>query len=83
MVLFNAVKLVTFPFPLAARPIAVLELVQVYVAPAGLLLKLDADTEVPGHTVEFPGTVTIGNGLMLITAGFDVAEPHALLTTRS
>jgi hypothetical protein len=37
VVAFVAVNAGVFPLPLAAKPMAVLELVQVYVAPAGVL----------------------------------------------
>jgi hypothetical protein len=37
------------PEPLAGRPIPVLELVHVYVAPAGVLVKVLAGTALPGQ----------------------------------
>ena len=46
-VAFVAVKVGVFPFPDAARPIAVLEFIQVKVAPAGLEVKLPAGTGSP------------------------------------
>ena len=49
LVELTAVKAGTFPVPLAAKPIAVLEFVQVYVAPEGVLEKLLAPIS-PPHT---------------------------------
>ena len=48
-VVFVAVNAVVFPVPFAANPIAVLELVQVNVPPAGTLVKADAGTASPGQ----------------------------------
>jgi hypothetical protein len=61
-----AVKAGVFPVPLAARPIAVLELVQANVPPAGVLVKAEAATEVPAHAVMLAGTVTVGVGLTVM-----------------
>jgi len=80
---FRAVKAGTFPVPLAAKPIAVLEFVQVYVAPVGLLLKDVSAIEAPAHKVELPGTIAVGKGLIVITAAAEVADPQSLLTTTS
>lgn len=67
VVVLVAVKLGTFPVPLvAARPIFGFELVQVMVAPEGILVKLDEDTVAPEHTVKFAGTTTVTNGLTVI-----------------
>lgn len=65
-VLFTAVKLGTLLLPAASRPIEVLELVQVYDAPAGRLLKLDDDIVVPEHTLKLAGTKVAGIGLTII-----------------
>ncbi len=43
----------TLPTPLPPRPIALLLLVQVKVAPAGLLVKVLAGTVAPRHTATF------------------------------
>ncbi len=51
-----------FPFPLAGKPIAGLLLVQVKVAPAGVLIKLEAATVAPLHTDALAGTVVVGVG---------------------
>lgn len=58
-----AVKLPIFPEPLAARPMAVFEFIQVYVAPAGLLVNVVAATVAFAQRVMLAGTVTVGNGL--------------------
>lgn len=54
------------PDPLAARPMAVLELVQVKVAPAVVLVKLVAATAALLHTIMFAGTVTTGVGFTVM-----------------
>jgi hypothetical protein len=59
-VVLVAVNAETDPVPLAAKPIAVFELVQAYVAPAGVLVKLWAATEVPAHCETFAGAVITG-----------------------
>ena len=61
-----AVNTGTFPVPLAARPIAVLELVHANVPPAGVLTNADAETLPPLHTVMFAGTVTVGVGFTVM-----------------
>lgn len=62
-----AVKLCTFPVPLASeRPIVVLELVQLKVAPEGALVKLDDGTVSPEHMVIFAGTVTVASGFTVM-----------------
>jgi hypothetical protein len=53
----------TPPAPLPARPILVLLLVQVKVAPAGVLVKLAAATVAPEHTEVLAGTTADGLGL--------------------
>jgi hypothetical protein len=62
-VLLTAVKLGTLLLPAAASPIDVFEFVQVYVAPAGRLLKLDDETVAPEHILKLDGTVAEGSGL--------------------
>ena len=54
-VLLTAVKAGVLPDPEAAKPIAVLELVQVKVAPAGVDVKLDTGTLSPLQTVMLGG----------------------------
>jgi len=54
------------PVPLAAKPIAVFELVHENVPPAGVLVKLEAVTEPLLHTVISAGTVTLGEGFTVI-----------------
>ena len=61
-----AVKLGTFPLPLAAKPIAVLEFVQVNVVPEGVPTKLVAEIRTPEHTEKFAGTATTALGLTVI-----------------
>lgn len=57
---FVAVKAGTFPEPLAAKPMAGLEFVQLNVAPVGVLTKFVAATKIPLTTSKFAGTETIG-----------------------
>ena len=54
------------PLPLAARPIAVFEFVQLNVAPEGVLVKEEAATVPPLQIVMFAGTVTVGVGFTVI-----------------
>ena len=61
-----AVKLGTFPLPLAAKPMLVLLLVHVKVVPEGAATKFVAATVLPVHTEIPKGTVTIGVGLTVI-----------------
>lgn len=49
LVLLVAVNDGVFPVPEAASPIAGLELVHAYVAPVGVLVKVDAGMVVPAH----------------------------------
>jgi hypothetical protein len=65
-VIFVAVKDGVFPAPLATSPIAVLELVQLNVAPAGVLANADAGTVVPTHATTLVMGVTTGVGLTVI-----------------
>lgn len=52
------------PVPLVARPMPGVVLVQLYVTPAGIPLKVTAAVEVPLQTVWLPGLVTVGIGTM-------------------
>ena len=61
-----AVKEGTFPLPFAARPIAVLLLVQVNVVPGVVLVKFVAGIIAPLHTTIFAGTTTMGAGFTVI-----------------
>jgi len=61
-----AIKLGIFPVPLAGSPIAGFELVQIRTVPGGLLVKLVDGTVVPAHMIEFAGTMTVGNGFMVM-----------------
>ena len=63
--------------PEAPNPIAILELLQAYVAPVGVLEKLLAATVVPGHTVILAGTFTVGLGLTVTVCVVETA-PHSL-----
>jgi hypothetical protein len=65
-VVFVEVNEVIFPEPLAERPIAVFEFVQVKVVPSRLLVKLAAAILVPAQTVTEEGTVTVGIGFTVI-----------------
>jgi hypothetical protein len=80
---FIAVKEGTFPDPLAARPIAVFEFVQVNVAPVGELLKVEGGTVAPGQYIELEGALATGCGLTVITAAAEVTDPQALVITTS
>lgn len=62
----DAVNAAISPDPLADKPIAVLELVQVNVPPVGVLVKFDAGTFPLLHIVIFAGTVTVGVGFTAI-----------------
>lgn len=64
--MFTAVKAGVFPVPEAAKPIAVLLLVQVKVPPKGTLTKEAAAIAVPLHTTIGAGTVTVGVGFTII-----------------
>ena len=77
-VLLRAVNEGILFIPDETRPIAVFELVQVYVAPAGVLKKTPSGIVDPTQKVRFWGTVTIGNGETATSK--TVAEPtHAPL----
>lgn len=67
--LLVAVNAGTDPVPLAARPMAVLELVHAKLtAGAGVPVKVVAGTEAPLQAEKFAGMVTVGAGLMVILA---------------
>ena len=61
-----AVKEAMLPVPLAAMPIAVLEFVQLYVAPVVVLVNAVAATVPLLHTLKLAGTVTVGVGFTVI-----------------
>ena len=73
-VAFVVVKVGTFPVPEAAKPMPVLELVHVYVAPAGVLVKAVAGTLDPGQYVLLTGTVTVGLGVTAHTIDIVIGE---------
>jgi hypothetical protein len=66
LVVFIPVKEAISPVPFAASPIVVFEFVQVYVAPAGTLVKFVAGTDAPLQYELFAGTVTVGVGLIVM-----------------
>ena len=63
---FVAVNEAISPVPLAAKPIAVLELVHANEPPDGLLTKFVAETVPLLHTVMFAGAVTVGVGFTVM-----------------
>ena len=64
---FVAVKEGKFPVPLAGKPIAGFELVQVNVAPPGVLKNVIPPTVAPLHTKGVTVGLTVGNGLTTTT----------------
>lgn len=56
----------TFPFPLAAKPMAVLLLTQLKVLPVVGLVKTEAGTVTPLQIAKLVGTTTVGVGLTVI-----------------
>ena len=60
------VKPGTLPVPLAPSPMEVLLFVQAKVPPVGVLVKVDAGTATPGHTLILAGTLATGIGLTVI-----------------
>ncbi len=70
-----AVNAGTSPAPPAPKPMAVLLFVQVYVAPAGVLLSVVAATVAPAHTVVADGVVLIDGRGFTVT----VVDPAALV----
>jgi hypothetical protein len=65
---FVAVKDGVLVLPLATRPIAVLEFVQVKVAPAGVDANVLAATVCPAQTVTLASATTVGNGFTVTVA---------------
>ncbi len=64
------------PVPLAARPMEVLLLVQLYVVPATAPVKLTAAVAAPAHKVWLPTGFTVGMGLMTTFCdAVDVVQP--------
>lgn len=63
---FVAVNSGMVPVPDAARPIAVLELVQVKVHPETGLVNVSAGISSPLHTEKLDGTTTVGVGLTVM-----------------
>ena len=55
-----------FAVPLDAKPIAVFEFVQVYVAPEGLDAKTFDDATTPGQKIKSGSVNIIGKGLIVI-----------------
>jgi hypothetical protein len=70
-VVLVAVNAGTVPVPLAPRPIAVLEFVQLKIAPAGVLVKDVAGMSVPAQT-------DTGAGAVIVGTGFTVTVPVAV-----
>lgn len=64
---FTAVNEFMVPVPDAASPIEGVVLVQLYVVPATVPVKLTVETAVPAHTTWSAGSVTVGIGLTVIT----------------
>jgi hypothetical protein len=79
---FVPVKVGVPPVPLAAKPIDVVEFVQAYVAPDGVLVKLTAPTLVPLQAIVLPIASTTGFGLIVISNSSGVAlHPLAVAFT--
>lgn len=78
---FVAVKAGVLALPLAERPIDVTEFVHANVAPAGVLVKLDAATELPLHAVTFEGAVIVGIGLIVTVTVELLEQPPVLAVT--
>jgi hypothetical protein len=76
-----AVKELTSPFPLAPIPMAVLLLVQLNVAPAGLLLKVVEGTLSPLQTAMLLGTLIVGPGLTVIVYELVPVQPDRVAVT--
>jgi hypothetical protein len=69
------------PVPLAARPIAVLEFVQLKVAPAGVLTNVLAAMAVPAHTAIFGSGVAVGFGFTVkVVTDEQVVAPTVAVT---
>lgn len=65
--------------PLAANPIAVLELVQVNVAPTGVLLNVFAGTAAPAQKVKLGSAVTTGRGFTVTVATSVAVQPFTVV----
>jgi len=77
-----AVKEGILPLPLAIRPIPVLLLVQLKVAPDGVLLKVLPGTEAPLQTVLSEGAVATGIGLTVtLTLPAGLVQPETVTVT--
>lgn len=66
VVLLTAVNGGTLPIPPIESPIAGLEFVQLYVAPAGVLIKAPSGIADPAQYVRSAGTVTTGRGFTVM-----------------
>lgn len=78
---FVEVKAVILPLPDPARPMAVLLLVQVKVAPGVLLVKTNGPAFSPKQNAEVAGTDKLGTGLT-ITILDTVVVPHSFVTDK-
>ena len=81
MVVFVAINVGMFPVPFAANPIAVFELVQAKVPPAGLLTKFVAATLPLLQITILVGTVTVGKGLTVTVTVAEPVHPEAVPVT--
>jgi hypothetical protein len=81
LVVLVAVKLAILPVPLAARPMVVLLLVQLYTVPATEPVKFTAAVAVLLHTTWLPTALTVGTGFTVIVnvVGVPVHVPPALV----
>ena len=61
-----AIKLGILPVPLAGSPIEGFEFVQLRIVPCGILEKLVDGTVVPVQMIELEGTITVGNGFIVM-----------------
>lgn len=76
-----AVKAGVLVAPLAPKPIAVLELVHVKVAPAGVLTKVLAGTAAPPQKVKLGSAVTVGTGFTVkVVTAVQVVAPAVAVT---
>ena len=64
--LLVAIKLGILPVPLAGSPIEGFEFVQLRTVPCGILEKLVDGTVVPTQMNELTGTLTVGNGFIVM-----------------
>ena len=74
LVVLVAAKEAMLPVPLAARPIAVLLLVQLYTVPVTAPLKVTAVVLAPLHTTSLDTAFTVGVGLTVIVKVRGVPE---------